>query len=57
MMDLLFAVKNIKTIQYWNICPLEDLLDRLAKDKKCMGQKIVHLLSNSFFPVDLSEGT
>ena len=55
MLDLLLAVKNIKTIQFWSICPIEDLLDRLAKDKKNLAQKIVSLLFNSFFPLDQNE--
>ena len=55
MLDLLLAVKNIKTIQFWSICPIEDLLDRLAKDKKNLAQKIVTLLFNSFFPLDQNE--
>ena len=55
MLDLLLAVKNIKTIQFWSICPIQDLLDRLAKDKKNLAQKIVTLLFNSFFPLDQNE--
>jgi condensin-2 complex subunit G2 len=55
MLDLLSAVKAIKAIPFWSICPLDDLLDRLGKDKKCVAQKIVNLLFNSFFPLEQSE--
>ena len=55
MIDLLFAVKNIKTIQFWNICPLDDLLQRLAKDRKPIAMRIANLLFNSFFPLDQNE--
>ena len=55
MVDLLFAVKSIKTIHFWSICPLEDLLHRLARDKKPVATKITQLLFNSFFPLDQDE--
>ena len=55
MLELLLAVKSIKTIQYWSICPIEDLLDRLANDKKNLAQKVANLLVNSFFPLDQNE--
>ena len=55
MLDLLQATKSIKTIHFWSVCPLEDLLDRLAKDKKPIATKIVNLLANSFFPQDQTE--
>ena len=52
LLDLLLAVKSIKTIQFWSICPLENILDRLSKDKKPISAKITQLLFNSFFPLD-----
>ena len=55
MIELLTAVKGIKTVHFWSICPLEDILDRLARDKKPIANKIVNLLFNSFFPLDQSE--
>ena len=55
MVDLLFAVKSIKTIHFWSICPLEDILHRLARDKKPVATKITQLLFNSFFPLDQDE--
>ncbi len=54
-LDLLFAVKSVKSIQFWNICPLDDLLERLANDKKSIASKIVQLLFNSFFPMEQKE--
>ena len=55
MYDLLIAVKNVKTIQFWNICPLENILDRLSKDRKPICAKIAQLLFNSFFPLEEDE--
>ena len=52
LIDLLISVKSIKTIQFWQICPLENILDRLMKDKKSVSAKITQLLFNSFFPLD-----
>ena len=52
LIDLLISVKSIKTIQFWQICPLENILDRLMKDKKSVCAKITQLLFNSFFPLD-----
>ncbi len=57
MLDLLAEVKSIKSIKYWDICPLDDLLARLEVDKPVARQKIVKLLMNSFFPTDKEEDT
>ena len=55
MLDLLTSVKKIRSIQYWNICSLDDLLARLEVDTVRVCRKIVSLLFNSFFPLDKSD--
>lgn len=55
MLDLLLAVKGVRSIKFWNICPLDQLLARLEVDKPFVCRRIVKLLFNSYFPVDQGE--
>jgi condensin-2 complex subunit G2 len=57
VIDLLAEIKSVKSIRYWDICPLDDLLARLEVDKPATSQKIVKLLMNSFFPKETDEDT
>ena len=57
VLDLLSEIKLVKSIRYWDICPLDHLLARLEVDKPQLRQKIVRLLMNSFFPGDTDEET
>jgi hypothetical protein len=52
MLDLLLAVKGVRSIKFWSICPLEHLLTRLEFDKPFICRRIVKLLFNSYFPPD-----
>jgi len=52
MLDLLLAVKGVRSIKFWTICPLEHLLARLEVDKPFICRRIVKLLFNSYFPPD-----
>ena len=52
MLDLLLAVKGVRSIKFWSICPLEHLLARLELDKPFICRRIVKLLFNSYFPPD-----
>jgi condensin-2 complex subunit G2 len=50
--DLLAAVKVVRSIHYWEIVPLDELFLRLEVDpKQSVTNKIASLLHNSFFPV------
>lgn len=57
MVDLLIAVKGIRALKFWDICPLGDLLARMEVDRKPLSNKIHQLLSNSFFPDNTDEAT
>ncbi|NWW81811.1 CNDG2 protein, partial [Climacteris rufus] len=48
--DMLLKVKATKAAKFWDICPMEHLLCRLAADSRPVCRRIVNLLLNSFFP-------
>ena len=41
---------GLKSLKFWNICPVEHLLARLEKDKAFVCRRITKLLYNSYFP-------
>ncbi len=47
--DLLTSVKTIRSIRFYDIVPVDQLLHRLAADK-CVTKKLTSLLLNSYFP-------
>ena len=52
VVDLLTEVKKIRTIAYFSVCPMEDILARMEVDKSPnVVRKIASLILNSFFPV------
>ena len=55
MLDLLLAVKGVRSIKFWNICPLQHLLARLEVDKPFVCRRIAKLLLNSYFPPDQAD--
>jgi len=52
MLDMLLQVKRIRDIQFYDVVPVEDLLERLAEDAKrpALAKKLTSLLLNSYFP-------
>ena len=50
MLDLLLAVKGVRSINYWDVVSLDSLLARLEVDKPFLRRRIVKLLHNSFCP-------
>ena len=52
MVELLISVKSYKTIKFWTISSLEELLARLEIDKPFICRRIVKLLFNSYFPTN-----
>lgn len=38
--------------KFWNICPMDHLLTRLAVDSRPVSRRIVNLLFDSFFPIN-----
>ncbi|XP_023329486.1 condensin-2 complex subunit G2 [Eurytemora carolleeae] len=54
--DLLLQVCNIKTIKFWDICDLSNLLARVEIDRPVVARGIVKLLLPSFFSEDLEVG-
>ncbi|NXN07189.1 CNDG2 protein, partial [Indicator maculatus] len=53
--DMLLKVKATKAAKFWNICPMDHLLTRLAVDSRPVSRRIVNLLFNSFFPINQPE--
>ncbi|XP_043917966.1 condensin-2 complex subunit G2 isoform X2 [Protopterus annectens] len=53
--DMLLKVKAGRAAKFWKICPMEHLLARLEIDSRPVARRIVNLLFNSFFPVNLPE--
>ena len=50
VLDLLNTVKGLRSIKFWNICTVENLLARLETDKAYLCRRISKLLFNSYFP-------
>ena len=50
VLDLLNTVKGLRSIKFWNICSVENLLARLETDKAYLCRRISKLLFNSYFP-------
>ncbi|XP_009896923.2 condensin-2 complex subunit G2 [Dryobates pubescens] len=50
--DMLLKVKATKAAKFWNICPMDHLLTRLAVDSRPVSRRIVNLLFDSFFPIN-----
>ncbi|KAM8967575.1 condensin-2 complex subunit G2 [Pelodytes ibericus] len=55
VVDMLLKIKAVKAAKFWRICPMEHLLARLEGDTRVVCRRLVHLLFNSFFPVDQPE--
>ncbi len=54
--ELLTTVKAVRMIQYWQVCPLDSLLARLAVEQHTSVSKgIAQLLLNSFWPMNDGE--
>jgi len=53
--DLLQKIKGIRSIKFWNVCPVEHLLARMEKDKAYICRRILNLLFNSYFPLNQSD--
>jgi len=53
MVDLLIAVKGIRTIQFWNICSPDHIFSRLEIDKPFICRRIVKLFYSSYFRNDI----
>ena len=49
-LDLLLVVNGLRSIKFYNVCPLEDLLVRMETDSVHVVKRIVALLINSFQP-------
>ncbi|XP_033625419.1 condensin-2 complex subunit G2-like [Asterias rubens] len=48
--DLLIKVKGLRTIKYWHIVPMENLLAQLVQDSTPVARRLVSLLFNSLQP-------
>lgn len=46
---------SILTLQFWKICPMEDILVRLEIDARPVSRRLVSLIFNSFLPVNQPE--
>ena len=46
VVELLKTVKNLRSIKFWDICPVEHLLSRLERDKPFLCRRITKLLFN-----------
>merc|ERR1719234_2989288 len=55
MLDLLLAVKGVRSINYWDVVSLDSLLARLEVDKPFIRRRIVKLLRNSFCPANVDD--
>ena len=55
MLDLLLAVKGVRSINYWDVVSLNSLLARLEVDKPFIRRRIVKLLRNSFCPSNVDD--
>ena len=55
MLDLLLAVKGVRSINYWDVVTLDSLLARLEVDKPFIRRRIVKLLRNSFCPANVDD--
>ncbi|XP_036616095.1 condensin-2 complex subunit G2 [Trichosurus vulpecula] len=53
--DLLLKIKAVRAAKFWKICSMEHLLTRLEIDSRPVSQRLVHLLFNSFLPVNQPE--
>ncbi|XP_044533723.1 condensin-2 complex subunit G2 [Gracilinanus agilis] len=53
--DLLLKIKAVRAAKFWKICSMEHLLSRLEIDSRPVSRRLVHLLFNSFFPVNQPE--
>lgn len=55
--ELLLVVKGMKSIKFWNVCPMEDLMTRMECDTAHVAKRIVALVIDSFqgTKVDLSQ--
>jgi condensin-2 complex subunit G2 len=56
-LDLLATVKTMKLIRFYEIAPVDQLLQRLSMDPPQIGSKVTALLLNSYFPVDKALST
>ena len=55
MLNLLLAVKRVRSINYWDVVSLDSLLARLEVDKPFIRRRIVKLLHNSFCPSNVDD--
>ncbi len=55
LLDILHAVRCVRDVHYWELVPLDALLQLIATDTNAVSSKIQALLLPSFFP-NLEEG-
>ncbi|XP_070585572.1 condensin-2 complex subunit G2 isoform X2 [Erythrolamprus reginae] len=53
--DMLLKIKAVKAAKFWEICPVDHLLARLAIDSRPVSRRLVHLLFDSFWPISQPE--
>ena len=52
LIALLVAVKRVRAIKFWDVVPVEELLQRMGRDSDKVGLSLAALLQHSYLPLD-----